>query len=180
MTARGRATRRVVHVDGRPVSVEIRSDGGFATEGEAPALQVAPLGGGAYRVTREDNVTLLFVAGSGDRRWVFVEGETHEVDLADRSRSDPLPRARRRGALSAPMPATVVKVFVGPGDVVRAGETLLIVEAMKMELPLTAPHGGRVAAMHCAEGDRVEPGVELVELTEEPAEEGHDGGEPSR
>jgi biotin carboxyl carrier protein len=62
------------------------------------------------------------------------------------------------------MPATVVKVLVAPGQAVRHGDTLLLVEAMKMELPIRAPGDAIVKAVHCREGDLVQPDRTLVEL----------------
>ena len=66
----------------------------------------------------------------------------------------------------APMPGTVIRVLVAPGEQVRARDPLVIVEAMKMEMPLTAPRAGRVRAVHAAEGDAVARGAVLVELEE--------------
>jgi biotin carboxyl carrier protein len=47
---------------------------------------------------------------------------------------------------------------------VKRGDTLLMLEAMKMELPVRAPRDGRVSALHCTAGQLVEPGVDLLEL----------------
>jgi len=66
--------------------------------------------------------------------------------------------------MPAPMPATVVKVLVTPGQAVRHGDTLVIVEAMKMELPIRAPGDASVKAVHCHEGELVQPDRTLVEL----------------
>ena len=66
--------------------------------------------------------------------------------------------------MTAPMPATVVKVLVEPGQAVAEGDTVLVLEAMKMELPIRAPRAGVVKAVHCAQGELVQPGVALVEL----------------
>ena len=49
------------------------------------------------------------------------------------------------------MPATIVKVLATPGQAVKAGDTLVIVEAMKMELPVRAPSDAVVKAVHCRE-----------------------------
>jgi biotin carboxyl carrier protein len=72
------------------------------------------------------------------------------------------------GGLSATIPALVVDVLVAPGDVVAAGDKLILLESMKMVLPIIAPHAGTVRAVHCAKGDAVSPGVALVELDEGP------------
>ena len=66
--------------------------------------------------------------------------------------------------VAAPMPGTVLRVLVGPGDRVEAGQPLIVLEAMKMETPLRAPYPGEVAAVHVSEGDTVEAGAVLLEL----------------
>ena len=62
------------------------------------------------------------------------------------------------------MPATVRRILVEPGASVAKGDTLLVLEAMKMELPVRAPADGIVASVSCREGDLVQAGVTLVEL----------------
>jgi len=62
------------------------------------------------------------------------------------------------------MPATVVKVLVRPGLKVKGGDQLIVLEAMKMELPLRAPGNATVTAVHCREGELVQPEMVLVEL----------------
>jgi acetyl/propionyl-CoA carboxylase alpha subunit len=66
----------------------------------------------------------------------------------------------------APMPGTVIRLLVGEGDSVRARQPLVVLEAMKMETPLTSPYDAKVRAVHVAEGDRVAGGAVLVELEE--------------
>jgi biotin carboxyl carrier protein len=71
-----------------------------------------------------------------------------------------------QSAVVAPMPGTVIKLLVGAGDAVRARQPLVVLEAMKMETPLTSPYDATVRAVHVAEGDRVVGGAVLVELEE--------------
>jgi len=66
----------------------------------------------------------------------------------------------------APMPGTVIRLLVGAGDAVRARQPLVVLEAMKMETPLTSPYAATVRAVHVAEGDRVAGGALLIELEE--------------
>ncbi|MDX6408385.1 MAG: 3-methylcrotonyl-CoA carboxylase alpha subunit [Gaiellaceae bacterium] len=78
--------------------------------------------------------------------------------------------AQRDGAVGgqstviAPMPGTVIRLLVGAGDSVRARQPLVVLEAMKMETPLTSPYDAVVRSVHVAEGDQVASGTVLVEL----------------
>jgi acetyl/propionyl-CoA carboxylase alpha subunit len=74
--------------------------------------------------------------------------------------------AGEQSRVTAPMPGTVIRLLVGAGDSVRARQPLVVLEAMKMETPLTSPYDAIVRAVHVAEGDRVAGGAVLVELEE--------------
>jgi 3-methylcrotonyl-CoA carboxylase alpha subunit len=65
------------------------------------------------------------------------------------------------------MPGLVLKVLVRAGDSVRTHQTLVVLEAMKMEHAIEAPHDGVVKSVNCAEGGRVAEGVVLIELEPE-------------
>jgi acetyl/propionyl-CoA carboxylase alpha subunit len=69
-----------------------------------------------------------------------------------------------QSTLTAPMPGTVIKVLASAGDKVAHRQTLLVLEAMKMETPVVSPYDGTVRAVHVVEGDRVSGGAVLVEL----------------
>jgi biotin carboxyl carrier protein len=71
-----------------------------------------------------------------------------------------------QSAVTAPMPGTVLRVDVAPGDRVEARQPLVVLEAMKMETPLVAPYAAVVRAVHAAAGDAVAAGAVLVELEE--------------
>ena len=71
-----------------------------------------------------------------------------------------------QSVVTAPMPGTVIKLLVQEGESVRARQALLVLEAMKMETPLTSPYDATVRAVHVSEGDRVAGGAALVELEE--------------
>lgn len=68
------------------------------------------------------------------------------------------------GSLSSPMPGKVVKVFVKVGDEVKKGDTLMMLEAMKMEHKILAPQDGRIQKIHFQENERVGQEVELLEI----------------
>jgi acetyl/propionyl-CoA carboxylase alpha subunit len=104
------------------------------------------------------------VVANGDTTWVFIDGETFTIDVAPADQARPRRRASGNEGLAAPMPATVIKVLVEPGAEVHRGDVLLLLEAMKMELPVRAPRDGRVKALHCRPGELVQPGTALVDL----------------
>jgi biotin carboxyl carrier protein len=110
----------------------------------------------------EDGARVAWVAASGDVRWVFLDGRAYEIEVEREGRTR-RPSAGQ-GSLSAPMPATVVRVEVSPGSLVHRGDTLIILEAMKMELPIRASSDGTVKSVSCKPGDLVQPGTALIEI----------------
>ena len=72
--------------------------------------------------------------------------------------------AHAESTVTAPMPGTVIGVEVAPGDAVQARRPLVVLEAMKMEIPVHSPFDGTVTAVHVAPGDQVAGGTVLVEL----------------
>jgi propionyl-CoA carboxylase alpha chain len=118
----------------------------------------------------------LEVAGVRRRFAVHAAGERVYVD-SDLGASElrPLPRFAEpeaelaAGSLVAPMPGLVTQVCVALGDAVAKGDVLVVLEAMKMEQPIRAPHAGRVAELHAAAGQQVEAGAVLAVIEEEAA-----------
>ena len=129
--------------------------------------------GETVEVTREDDGIVRFGApaigrawtvASSDARWVFFDGLVYEFDVS--TAASPRRGAGHTGSLTAPMPATVRQILVAPGATVARGDTVIILEAMKMELPVRAPAKGVITSIHCHEGELVQPGVPLIEITE--------------
>lgn len=100
---------------------------------------------------------------SGDDVWVSIDGEVFVVEVRRSTRRDRR-GARDHAAFTAPMPATVVRIAVTAGATVQAGDVLIALEAMKMELPIRAPRDGVVRAVLCREGELVQPDQELLEF----------------
>jgi biotin carboxyl carrier protein len=129
----------------------------------APA--VTWIADGTYRVEHDGRSRIVYVAGAAGSLWAFADGRVYRSAGAAR------PGARRTGQaagpqlLTAPMPATVLRVAVQAGAAVKKGDTVILLEAMKMELPLRAPADATVIAVHCREGEIVQPDATLVELS---------------
>jgi biotin carboxyl carrier protein len=107
---------------------------------------------------------VVYWGAERDAKWLSSHGCTYRL-------ARPRPGRARSGAgaaagdtLVAPMPAQVRAVNVAEGDTVEAGQTLLLLEAMKMEIRLTSPRAARVARLLARPGDTVERDQVLVEL----------------
>ncbi|TRX76448.1 acetyl/propionyl/methylcrotonyl-CoA carboxylase subunit alpha [Pseudomonas mangiferae] len=101
----------------------------------------------------------------GDTLYLDWQGETLAV-----TRFDPIAAAdashTQQGGLHAPMNGSIVRVLVEAGQTVEAGAALVVLEAMKMEHSIRAPHAGVVKSLYCREGELVSEGTVLVELEE--------------
>ncbi len=126
------------------VAVSIRPGGGWALR----------LDGATHRVTvLPDSESVLVIAA----------GHNHIFNIVD-PLQPPLAAAAGGGRVMAPIPGRVTSLAVQPGDKVVRGQVLVVLEAMKMEISLSASLDGTVAALRCAVGEMVEEGVELVEM----------------
>lgn len=134
-------------------------------------LHAADLGAGCYSVLVGQDVHDVLVAVEGDRRIVSLPGGTVEIELVDRYRAAGVgarDAASGPQAIASPMPGRVVKVAVAVGDEVAEGQTVVVVEAMKMANELRSPVAGVVSRIQAEVGAAVEGGRPLVVIT--PAE----------
>ena len=104
----------------------------------------------------------IAVARDGAGAWVGWNGLSCPLTP---ERSDSASSASEERELRAPMTGKVVKVATAAGAAVRAGEILVVLEAMKMEYRLVAPRDGTVESLGCKEGDRVDLGHVVVRLS---------------
>ncbi|QES48369.1 acetyl/propionyl-CoA carboxylase subunit alpha [Streptomyces venezuelae] len=129
---------------------------------------------GSDRVTVElDGVThSLSHAPSAEGTWLGRDGDSWHVQRHDPV-AEKLTGGGRAGAdtLAAPMPGTVTVVKVAVGDTVAAGQSLLVVEAMKMEHVISAPHAGTVTELDVSPGSTVAMDQVLAVVTPDPDEE---------
>jgi urea carboxylase len=88
------------------------------------------------------------------------DGSLSELDANPAPDEQALPPGAR--AVASPVPGSVWKVLVGEGDAVKEGQTLAVVESMKMEFPVLAPADGTVLQVRCKEGGGVTAGQDVV------------------
>ncbi len=104
----------------------------------------------------------------GARVIVIVDGQTHGFEVID-PLAPPGAQAAGAGRVVAPIPGRVAAVLVAAGAAVTRGQAMVVMEAMKMEITLSAAADGCVAAVRCAVGEMVEEGRELVEMVADTA-----------
>jgi biotin carboxyl carrier protein len=102
------------------------------------------------------------VASAGGVTWAFYDGNVWLIDStgAERTRK----KSGGEKTVMSPMPATVVTINAAVGQAVNEGDTVIVLEAMKMELPIRAPRTGVVTAINCTQGELVQPGIHLLEI----------------
>lgn len=105
-----------------------------------------------HRAIRRDDT--LYLHWEGDLRSIKPYDPIAEVEASH----------SHHGGLTAPMNGSIVRVLVETGQAVEAGAQLVVLEAMKMEHSIRAPHAGVIKALYCLEGEMVSEGSALVEL----------------
>ncbi len=141
-----------------------RRDGTYVLHVGERAVAVA-LSADSENLRVGDETLPVLVAADGDLVHIHIDGASHTVRYVD--------PVRRYGAhagasaddtAEAPMPGVVIAVHVGEGQRVAPGETLLVIESMKLETAVTAWRAGDVAAVHVAVGQAFQRGAPLLTL----------------
>ena len=153
------ATRICISSPGE-VAITVRAHIGAVTRLDGPGGSVdASWAGDMLRL--DGVVRPVRVVRSGDQLTVLLAGVGHVIRHVD-SLAAPGGETAGAGRVAAPIPGRVTRVLVAAGDTVTKGAPLIVVEAMKTEITLSAPAEGIVDAVRTAVGEMVEEGVELV------------------
>jgi acetyl/propionyl-CoA carboxylase alpha subunit len=132
--------------------------------GQSYGLEILEQTDGQLVLRIQDQIVDIHWAEADGKRWISYQGCTYLLEKPSLRRT---PRSQESGLdnqLRAPMPAQVREVLAAVGDAVQMGDTLLILEAMKMEIRLTAPGDARVVRVEVTAGDSVARDQLLVEL----------------
>lgn len=146
-----------------------RGDALFVTlpNGTTHELTVLKQEGGRMTLKSGDRQIALASHRAGNKRQIWVDGgrqASQTVAYERIQQGATADSAETAGSLSATIPAVVTDVLVAVGDAVSAGDKLILLESMKMVIPIAAPQDGTVSALNCAVGDSVQPGVALLEI----------------
>jgi biotin carboxyl carrier protein len=164
------ATRHRLLVDGteHTVVVDDRGDTIAVTVGEGEPLELDVTSSGipgTFSLVVNGRPQQAYVSRRGPGFEVTVDGRRFLVGPATGGggRRGAMGGKDRPGEVSAPLAGVVVDVRVAVGDRIQAGQTLLVIEAMKMQNEIQAPQDGVVTAVHCDQGGRVEQGALVLE-----------------
>jgi len=148
----------------RPLRIERDGEDWIADGRRASVIEVEP---GLYSVLLGSRSFEVRVEPIEEGMAVHIRGRRFVLEVSDPRKLSRAPggvQREGRQKVVSPMPGKVVRLLVGQGDAVEAGQGLLVVEAMKMQNEMKAPKAGRVAVLPVREGATVAAGEVLAEI----------------
>ncbi len=160
----------IVRYGEREHVVEVLPEDGawnIVVDGRAARVDSAELAPGAYSILADGRSREVAVEREGDQFRVRLGGDTLELTVLDEVRARtrrPERAAVARGpvSLKAPMPGLVVELKIAPGQAVKQGQPVIVIEAMKMQNELVAPADGTVEKIHVDARQSVEANQPLI------------------
>jgi biotin carboxyl carrier protein len=128
------------------------------------AVEILRADDGQFDLLIDGKAVGVSVSSDGSKRWVTMGGQTFVLTKSSGDRKSSSQSGHAAGELVAPMPGQVRAVQVAEGDFVTKGQTLVIVEAMKMEIKVAAPRDGTVKLLKVRQGQTVERDQILVKI----------------
>ena len=155
--------------DGALHSIDLirQPDGSYTAiiDGQTYSVRVQRWHGSTLNLLINDQPSIIQAARAGSTHYIACNGQITILQKVMGSiGSTRATRSHQAGDLSASMPGQITQVLVAAGDKVEKGQTLIIMEAMKMEMRIKAPYAGLVKQLLCAVGETVDRGQVLVEI----------------
>ncbi len=153
------------------VTLETKGEGFVVTSGDASfEAEVNHISANTLSILIGERSFTLYTAGDGHRHLVYCEGQHFELTEPVED-SDSFQAGEGSGSgddlmIRAPMPGKVIKITVGESEEVRKNQTLVIVEAMKMENEIKSAIDGVVKKISASPGDLVDTKTPIIELAE--------------
>jgi biotin carboxyl carrier protein len=161
------ATMKYVTIIGdRQFEIEIGNNGEVTVNGEPRHVDFLSLGPSLYSMITDHRSFQVVVEGDSGHYDVLMNGHLYATQVMDERA---LLMAQRRGGLvsgsgeiNSPMPGLIVGVLVEAGQMVEAGQTVVILESMKMQNELKTPVAGLIESVSCEVGQTVDKNARLV------------------
>lgn len=161
---------RKIGADDRECGIEALGEGRYEirVDGDSFTVEARPLGQGGYSLLDERGHSFeawVHADRTAAQQRVWLHDSNYRFNLLSPVAALlPESTAATGGSVASPMPGRLVKLLVGVGDEVVAGQPLCVVEAMKMQNELAAPAAGRVREINFKAGDQVGAGAAIIEL----------------
>lgn len=154
-------------INNQNYEVEITGDGKLFVNGVEHTVDFLSLADQNFSIIKDyKSFELAIEEAPGGKYEILLGGRLYDAQVLDERA---LLMANRKGGLkfdggdvASPMPGLIVAINVQPGDVVEKGQTLAILESMKMQNELKAPRPGTITAIHVAPGQTVDKGAILI------------------
>lgn len=161
-------------VNNQTFEIEIERDGSVLVNGERHEVDWLELGASLYSIiTDNKSLELAIDEKQGDYE-ILLEGRLFEAQVLDQRAMLMLARKGglklESGEVHAPMPGLIVEVLVQVGDEVGEGDTVVILESMKMQNELKAPRSGAVQSILCKMGNTVDKNALLIIIGDDDSE----------
>jgi 3-methylcrotonyl-CoA carboxylase alpha subunit len=131
-------------------------------DGKTVSVQIVRAEHGRMDLLIDGQQVTAYVSSDMAKRWVTINGQTSMLTKTSGAKQGV--RHDHAGGLIAPMPGQVRSVSVSAGDAVKKGQTLVVIEAMKMEIRIQALKDGTVKIVHVKQGQTVEREQILIEM----------------
>ena len=151
------------------IALDLTSDGKdyqIAIGDKTVSVQILHSENGRLDLLLDGQRVTAYVSSDGAKRWVTVSGQTFALTKSTAGTRRAQHGHHAQDELTAPMPGQVRAVNVAEGESVTKGQTLLVLEAMKMEIRVAAPRDGVVGKLFVQQGQTVEREQVLVEIKE--------------
>lgn len=147
------------------ISLEREGEGyNVLVDGETHGMELIDNQPGQINLRFEGKPVTLYWAAEGGKKWISYLGCTYLLEKPSPQSILREGETASQNILRSPMPARVRAVLISEGQQVQKGETLLLLEAMKMEIRVQAPHEAKIARISAVQGQQVERDAVLVEL----------------
>ncbi len=162
--------KQTFHVAGARIEallVPVSDGTDLVLDGRRHRVALSALGDGEHRLEVDGVAHRVWIAVRGDAIYVHAAGRSWTLEVVDELAETATAGGAAADTAEAPMPGTVVRVQVAPGEAVKRGQTLMVIESMKMETAIVAWRDGVVGAVHRPLGATFDRKAPLVSLEPE-------------
>lgn len=154
-----------VSIQNRIYKVSIENDQ-LLVDGQEVAIDLETIDQKGLHILRKpnQNTDTILEAGQSGHYQIQIDGKHLSAQVRSGSTPQNSGQIKKSGNIHSPMPGMVVDILVKIGDRVKKGQTILIQEAMKMQMKLKAPESGIIQSISAIAGERVDKGTLLISL----------------